>query len=153
MGDSSGGGLALAFAQKLAEMDFPVQPEKLILLSPWLDITMENPEIAQVEELDSMLTLEGLRGAADLYADGDDKSHYLLSPINGNLKGLGDISVYIGTHDILWPDCKLFQEKAAKAGKKIALHVYDGMPHTFMLFPLPESRDVEKRIIDTLTDS
>jgi acetyl esterase/lipase len=153
MGDSSGGGLALAFAQKLAKMDFAYQPEQMILLSPWLDISMDNPEIHQVEKLDKMLTMEGLQGAADLYADGDDKAHYLLSPINGDLEGLGGISIFIGTHDLLWPDSKLLQERATKAGIKVAMHVYGGMPHTFMLFPLPESKDVIKKIVHILASN
>ena len=39
MGDSSGGGLSAAFAQYLAANDLP-QPENLILISPWVDVSM-----------------------------------------------------------------------------------------------------------------
>ena len=44
MGDSSGGGLACAFSEYLAEIKMN-QPDKLILISPWLDITLSNPSI------------------------------------------------------------------------------------------------------------
>ena len=47
MGDSAGGGIALALSEKLGEEDFS-QPQELILLSPWIDVTMENKEIEKV---------------------------------------------------------------------------------------------------------
>jgi acetyl esterase/lipase len=39
MGDSSGGGMALALAQKARDAGLQ-QPRDLVLLSPWLDVTM-----------------------------------------------------------------------------------------------------------------
>ena len=44
MGDSAGGGMSLALAQKFREECLP-QPSNIVLLSPWLDITMTNPDI------------------------------------------------------------------------------------------------------------
>src|SRR4051812_7463006 len=43
-GDSAGGGLALGVAQTLAQEGLP-QPRQLVLLSPWLDLTISNPDI------------------------------------------------------------------------------------------------------------
>ncbi|HEX8039754.1 MAG TPA: alpha/beta hydrolase, partial [Chryseosolibacter sp.] len=51
MGDSAGGGFALALAQYLREKDLP-QPSKIFLLSPWLDVTMTNPAIKDIDPLD-----------------------------------------------------------------------------------------------------
>ncbi|MBR1395859.1 MAG: alpha/beta hydrolase, partial [Prevotella sp.] len=51
MGDSSGGGLALAFAESLRDSGVPM-PEGLVLLSPWIDVTMTNPAIPSLEESD-----------------------------------------------------------------------------------------------------
>ncbi len=39
MGDSAGGGLSVAFCEYLAVNNYS-QPEKLILISPWLDVSM-----------------------------------------------------------------------------------------------------------------
>lgn len=39
MGDSAGGGLSAAFSEYLIVNDLP-QPENLILISPWLDVSM-----------------------------------------------------------------------------------------------------------------
>ena len=60
MGDSAGGGLALAFAQKLKNEKYEVQPVKNILFSPWLDLSMQNPDIKPQEHLDKILPLNGL---------------------------------------------------------------------------------------------
>lgn len=152
MGDSSGGGLALAFAQKLKKEDYPVQPEKLILLSPWLDMELNNPRIKEVEQYDHILSLEGLTIAGDLYAGEDDKSGFHLSPINGLLTEIGEIIIFTGTHDILWPDCLELENKIQAVGGKIALFEYAEMPHSFMLFPMPAAKDVIHKIKETVAE-
>ena len=54
IGESSGGGMGLAMCQKIGEKGGE-QPDKLILLSPWLDVTMENPQIQEVQKVDPVL--------------------------------------------------------------------------------------------------
>src|SRR3712207_7656426 len=44
-GDSAGGGLALGLAQTLRDQGLP-QPRRLLLVSPWLDLTLGNPDLA-----------------------------------------------------------------------------------------------------------
>ena len=51
MGDSAGGGMALALCEKLGE-EGKQKPDKLILISPWLDVRLENEAIDAVEEKD-----------------------------------------------------------------------------------------------------
>ena len=47
-GDSAGGGLALACAQDWRDQQLP-QPAHLCLLSPWLDIAMQNPDAQSLD--------------------------------------------------------------------------------------------------------
>ena len=54
MGDSSGGGFALALSQEIRNEKI-VQPAQIILLSPWLDISLTNPEIQHLEPNDPFL--------------------------------------------------------------------------------------------------
>ena len=152
MGDSAGAGLALAFAQKLKMDDSVNQPEKIILLSPWLDMTLKNPGIQHLESKDPLLSVEALLRAADLYARGSDKSIYLFSPINGEIKGLGEIHVFIGTSDILMPDAHKFLEMAKSIDKDVHLYEYKNMPHIWMFFPFRESRDAISKIVDILME-
>ncbi|HET9486082.1 MAG TPA: alpha/beta hydrolase, partial [Chryseosolibacter sp.] len=50
MGDSAGGGFVLALSQYLHKRNVP-QPGQLFLLSPWLDLTMKNPAIKDIDPL------------------------------------------------------------------------------------------------------
>ena len=81
MGDSAGGGMALALTQKIGKEEL-TKPSKTILISPWLDVTMENSEIKKVQEKDKMLNAEILKLAGISYArEENDTKNYLVSPI------------------------------------------------------------------------
>ena len=49
MGDSAGGGLALGLYEKMAE-EAEELPVKTILISPWLDVRLENKNIQEIEK-------------------------------------------------------------------------------------------------------
>jgi acetyl esterase/lipase len=150
IGDSAGGGLALALAQKLNREKFPTQPEKMILISPWLDLRLGNLHIEPLAAKDPLLSIKALSLAADLYARGSDKSVYLLSPLNGEVKGLGEIHLFIGTRDILWPDCVRFLKKTKKARQNIFMYEYENMPHVWIFFPFRQTKEAITRIIEIL---
>lgn len=140
MGDSAGGGLALAFAQKLVKENAPVQPIKNILFSPWLDLSMQHPEIKEVEKYDKLLPLQGLIDAGIKYAGGDDVSNYLLSPINGKFEGLGETQVFYGTHELFYPDCKKLKE-LTKNSDNFTFHEFPEMQHDWVIYPIPEAKE------------
>ena len=70
MGDSAGGGLALALVEKMGEENITM-PNQTILISPWLDVRMNNPKIAEIEENDPMLNKSALKLAGENYAGKD----------------------------------------------------------------------------------
>lgn len=138
MGDSAGAGFSLALAQKLREDKLP-QPSQIVLISPWLDMTGKDPEMKEIEKDDALLTVDSLNLFADSYTKGEDKNHYLVSPINGSLDGLAPISVFTSTHDILYPDSKRFKQICDQKGLSINYFVYPKMVHDWILFGLSES--------------
>ena len=150
IGDSAGAALALALAQKLNREKYPKQPRKMILISPWLDLTLANPQIEQLAARDPLLSVKALSLAADLYARGADKSGYLLSPINGVIKGLEEIHIFTGTRDILWPDCRRFFSMAKKVHQNIFIYEYENMPHVWLFFPFRQTKEAILRIIEIL---
>lgn len=140
MGDSAGGGFSLALAQKLREEGLP-QPEQIILLSPWLDITMNNPEAAEAEKEDPWLSIEGLRGAGRLWAGEMGGKDPLLSPIYGTMEGLGKISVFIGAKDLLIADARKLKRMMDKQGISFNYFEYPRMFHVWMVITyLKEAR-------------
>lgn len=148
-GDSAGGGFALALAQKIKQEGLP-QPARIILLSPWLDITLTNPAIKALDAKDPFLGINGLRKAGKLYAGDLDPRHYLLSPVNGPLSGLGKLSVFVGTKEILAADARKLRSLAESAGVYVDLYEYTDMVHVWMFLNFPEARNAKKQIFDLL---
>ena len=151
MGDSSGGGISLALAQRLREDGLP-QPGAVIMLSPWLDATLSNPEIANVDRVDPFLGVQGLQYAGAVYARNVDPKSYLVSPVHGSLNDLAPLTLYIGTRDIFLPDCRKLRDKALAENVRLNYREYDRMVHDWMLGPLPESKQVLREIVDQLSD-
>ncbi|HEX6890339.1 MAG TPA: alpha/beta hydrolase [Chryseolinea sp.] len=149
MGDSSGGGFALALGQKLRFEPVP-QPNQLILLSPWLDITLTNPEITGITQVDPFLSPASLRKAGKVYAGDSDTAIAMLSPINGTLDHLGEISIFIGSRDILVADTRKLKALAEKTGVQIHYHEYKDMVHAWMLLNFRESKQAKREIMDTI---
>jgi monoterpene epsilon-lactone hydrolase len=146
MGDSAGAGLSLALAMQLREAGME-QPANLVLISPWLDVTMNNPDIAAADERNPDLPLQWLIDSGQLWAGELDRTNYRVSPIYGTLPGLAPISLYIGTHDVLVADTRKFRTQAAAADIPINYHEYRGMTHTFALTSwMPERQDVLNNI-------
>ncbi|MEU4312978.1 alpha/beta hydrolase [Nocardia sp. NPDC024068] len=142
-GDSAGGTLALLLAQALPAAGLPA-PARLILLAPCLDMRLANPEIDRVQRADPWLARPGLLEAGRVWAGGDDLGRPELSPINGPLDGLPPTDIYVGTHDILYPDARLFAERA---GAAVRLVEEPGAFHVYPLVPVPEAGPVIRGIL------
>ena len=149
LGDSCGGGMALALAQSLDELSLP-QPATLALLSPWLDLTLTNPAIPEVEQEDPWLGVPGLVAAGRYWAGGDDPAAPLTSPIHGRMAGLPPIFVLVGTHDLFLPDCRRLRDLAGAAGVAVRHEEAPGMFHTWMLADIPEGAAARRRIATAL---
>ena len=133
MGDSAGGGMALGLIEKLSQNNVDM-PSKTILISPWLDTTMSNPKIDEVQKNDTDLNKDKLYLAGVSYArDLKQEDEYFVNPINGKLSKLKNIVIYTGTYDILNPDCYLLKERAEKEGVNIEIKEYEKAPHIWIV--------------------
>jgi acetyl esterase/lipase len=140
IGDSAGGGLALGFAQQLRNEE-KKQPEQIILFSPWLDVSLNNPEIKTKEKQDKILSAEGLRNAGRKYAGDLDLQAYRVSPLYGDLTGLCTISVFTGTNDILNADARKLKDLMERKNLDFHYFEYPGMFHDWVIVPqLKESQ-------------
>jgi acetyl esterase/lipase len=149
LGDSAGGGLCLAFAQMLRD-DARKLPEKIVLLSPWLDLSLTNPEIPELEQRDLLLSAETLRKCGIWYADGTDLKSTLLSPLYGNMEGLNSIGIFVGTEEILLPDCRLLKQKIENSNTNLFYKEYEGMQHDWIVFPIKERHILLNEILQYL---
>jgi len=145
MGDSAGGNLSLAFPMYLRELKLP-QPKNIILLSPCLDITFSDSSMVKYEKLDPMLSISGLKYLCGMWPGELDINNYKVSPINGSLSGLGKITIFIGTHELLLSDARRLKEKAKEENIKINYYEYPKMNHVFVVFPVKEGEKARNTI-------
>jgi acetyl esterase/lipase len=150
VGDSAGGGLALGLAQELLDES---ALRRLVLLSPWLDLTLSHPELDEVGRRDPWLSKPGLLEAAAVWAGGDDPILPRLSPGNGPLEELPPTTVLVGTHELCLPDSTDFVTAARKAGVEADLTVVDGALHVYPLLPVPEGADGTSQVVAAVATS
>jgi epsilon-lactone hydrolase len=149
-GDSAGGGLSLGFAQTLGACGLPA-PARLVLIAPWLDLTLGSADIPAAAARDPWLTPAGLIEAGTAWAGGDDPAQPRLSPVNGPLAGLPPTDIYIGGRDVFLPDVRRLSQRARTAGWPLTLIEEPGAVHVYPLVPAPEGRHARDRIVASLS--
>jgi acetyl esterase/lipase len=141
LGDSAGGGLALAAAQLLAADG--LRPP-LLLSAPWLDGAVPDPWTIL---RDPWLAAPGLRRATDLYRGALAVEHPFVSPLRGDLDGLGPIVVASGTRDVLHRDALRLEERCPTP---VRVLVGEGLLHNWPLLPIPEAHAARRAFVDAL---
>ncbi|WP_091062082.1 alpha/beta hydrolase fold domain-containing protein [Klenkia brasiliensis] len=149
MGDSAGGQIALSAALLLRDRGTPPL-RRTVLISPALDLSLANPEIDRVEPTDPWLARPGTRVAIDLWRDGLALDDPLVSPLAGDLAGLGPLTVFGGSLDITHPDVRLLVERARAAGVDVDDQDGPGMVHVWPLLPIPEGAAARRHLVDLL---
>lgn len=87
-GDSCGANLALALALRIQQEKLP-QVSGLILLSPFLDLTLTSESLRYNAQHDALLSIETLETGIDYYVPKNmDKSDPTISPLFADLTGL-----------------------------------------------------------------
>jgi epsilon-lactone hydrolase len=139
MGDSAGGALAMAMATQLRDQDDRA-PAALVALSPWLDATLDEEAVQELEASDPMLAESGLRAAGRWWAGLRRPSDPLVSPVHADLDGLPPVDIYIGERDILRPAVGDLAERAAREDIDLRVHEVSAMFHVWMTRLIPEGR-------------
>lgn len=147
MGDSAGGALALVVAQRLSDTP-SLAPAAVVALCPWLDATLEDDAVRELEAADPMLAESGLRAAGRWWAGARGPAHELVSPIHGGLIGLPPVEVFVGDRDILRPAVDAFAERAGRAGVDLRVREVSAMFHVWMTRAIPEGRRTRRELAD-----
>lgn len=149
MGDSCGGGIAASFAEHLAVLGLE-QPGHLILISPWVDVTMRNPDILAYEPTDPLLGAQGLQKLGLTWAKDLDPNDYRVSPVNGEVRNLRNVIVFVGTREIFYPDARLFYDRVNATGAHAELYIGRGLNHVYPLYPIPEAKWAIDRMVEII---
>lgn len=150
-GDSAGGQIALSTALELRDRH-GLRVSRTVLIAPALDLSWSNPQIPQVQPDDPWLAVPGGRVFSEHWRGALPVSDQRVSPLAADLAGLGPLSVYVGTRDILSPDVRLLEQRARAAGVDVDLHVGAGLVHVYPLLPTRAGRLAREQIVADLTD-
>ena len=148
-GDSAGGNLALELTLALKEAG-RFLPGRLVLFSPWTDMTASGASYIHREALDPMLTEQYIRSVRSAYAPGVDYSQPQFSPLFADLSGLPPTLIQVGEREILASDSEQLQKALIAAGVPCVLQSWPDMWHVFQMFPLKSAGDAMTAIADFL---
>jgi len=130
-GDSAGAGLVMATALRLKEKNL-AQPAGLVLMSPWVDLTLENLNKVN-DKVDPLLRWTNLKPAAKLYLNGADPKDPLASAIFADLSGLAPMLIQVGSEEILLGDAQKLYDQAQKCQVDVSFNLYQQGWHVFQL--------------------
>lgn len=142
-GDGAGGGLVLAAAHALRDVGLPL-PAALVLISPWLDLTLAGKSIASQAKADPLLSRRTLASWADHYRGELSGDHPGCSPLFGDHRGLPPVLAQVGSDEILRSDT----ERLAADAPVVEVESYDGLWHVFQIHAglLPSADEALSRI-------
>ncbi|MDA3845361.1 MAG: alpha/beta hydrolase [Vallitaleaceae bacterium] len=142
IGDSAGGGLSLslyaALEDEAAQGEHIKYPQKMVLLSPWLDVSMSHELIPDYTQSEALLSLNMLIECGLIYAGELDSKDSRVSPQFETFSTLPETHIFVGTREVLYPDCSDFVSKAILAGQPVTLHAYSDMQHVWPIIPFIE---------------
>jgi len=145
VGDSAGGNIALTTATLLRDRRASL-PARTILIAPWLDL-----ELADVTADVPGMNLDRLRQDARIWRGDLAFTDPLVSPINAALHGLGKVTVFCGTDDLLNPGCWRLGELASEQpGTAFELYESLGAGHSHVLSDTAAGAQARTMICDLI---
>jgi acetyl esterase/lipase len=140
LGESAGGGLALAMMLSLRDEGAPM-PAAMVLLSPWADLSRSGDTDITLAPHSTLCWDTQLAAAVKAYVGKEDPRNPLISPVYAEYTGMPPMLIHAGTREILLSDATRVNHQALKAGVAVTLDVWDGMFHVHQHSGLPESHE------------
>ncbi|MGE5403962.1 MAG: alpha/beta hydrolase [Candidatus Saccharibacteria bacterium] len=129
IGDSAGGGLALATLLVARDQEMPL-PSAVVAYSPVTDYTCSG-ETYQTNAKTCFAPNGTGPAFARHYAGEHDLKDPYISPLFGDLHALPPMLIYAGSHETLLSDATRYAEKAKSAGVNVTLNIGEGLFHCY----------------------
>lgn len=132
MGDSAGGCIAIGLCQRIHALGMPM-PSKLVLISPWVDISMSSPSVLQYVNTPVGSGITTLQAAANFWSRGTQGGVYdpLTNPVMGSCEGFPQTLIITGTQDMFFGDIVAYGDKLSATGIPVEMVVGEGMLHDY----------------------
>lgn len=148
-GDSAGGNLALELALDLRNAE-RMLPSRLILFSPWTDMTATADSYTECADKDPLLTRAYIEAVREAYAPGADWNEACYSPLFADLRGLPPTLIQVGGREILRDDSTRLYQKLQEAQVPAVLQTWPDMWHVFQMFPLKAAGEAMEQMAQFL---
>ena len=143
MGDSCGGGMALATLVEARAGGLEL-PGGFVGLCGWFDLEATGESAIDPVGRDPLLNVEWLRLRGRDYVGPDgDPAAPTASPLHADLSGLPPMLLHAGAVDRCRSDAVRVAERVRSSGGEVELRIFDGMPHGFhgLVGAIPEADD------------
>ncbi len=153
VGDSAGGGLAMATMLSLRDKGIP-QPACSVLISPWVDLTISRESVYKYVDRSPMIFLKEMKAWARNYAGIYPEDHPYVSPLFAELHDLPPLLIQVSDTEVLVDEGTELAEKARKAGVEVTFQKYQGLIHVWQIYwrYLPQARDAINKIVAFIDD-
>lgn len=132
IGDSAGGGLALATVLAARDRGLP-PPRAVACVSPWTDLAFTGETFRALADDDPMVSTSVAYRVAEAYLAGASPELPYASPLYGDVRGFPATLIQVGERELLRSDAERFAAKLAAAGAPVTLEVWPGMVHVWHL--------------------
>ena len=133
--DSSGVPIALALLYGL-DQNLRDCVRQVVLFSPWLDFSEDNPIFKNKKVSDDIFTAESIRLCAEHYTYSENWKNPLVSPLKATLdqlKNFPPVYIQMGEDEIYYKSAVQFQTMLKNAGNSCEIDVWPKMPPLFQL--------------------
>lgn len=134
VGDSAGGGLAIAATLALRDAGDIGIPGALAVMSPWVDLACDTASL--VNSTDPLMQPGPVKLMAMAYLAGQDPRSPKISPLYADLAGLPRMLIQVGGAEGLRDDGERFAVRAREAGVDVTIEVWDEMFHAWQMFAI-----------------
>jgi epsilon-lactone hydrolase len=131
-GDSAGGNLAISMAMRARDEGLP-KPGALVVMSPALDFSGTSESFRTITDA-PLLTPQLTELFKRVYFGASLPTSPYLASLNGDLSGLPETLIHVGSWELLRDDSVQLAERLRQAGVPAELKVWDGMCHSWQLF-------------------
>lgn len=131
LAESAGAAILMAALQRARLKGLPM-PSGIVLLSPWLDLSLQSWSVTAASLLGtSPHTMESLAVFARFYLDGLSPTDPMASPIFGAFDGFPPTLIHASRGDILYDDAVRVAEKMRDAGGDLTVRLWAEETHVW----------------------
>lgn len=133
VGDSAGAAHVLSMAL-YARNEGMALPAGMVMISPFVDMTLTAASIQGNSKADPMLSVVPLKRGVSAYCGDILPTDATVSPVFADLEDLPPMFIQVGSDEILLDDALLLEQRAKAAGVQANCTVHEGMWHNFQMF-------------------